>query len=68
MIKDLNIIIPLKDEDEQVETTVNLLTNELKNLKKNYIITFIDDHSHDDHGGSSSPVIINKGEPWRGTL
>ena len=47
MIKDLNIIIPLKDEDEQVETTVNLLTNELKNLKKNYIITFIDDHSHD---------------------
>ena len=47
MIKDLNIIIPLKDEDEQVETTVNLLTNELKNLKKNYIITFNDDHSHD---------------------
>ena len=33
MIKDLNIIVPLRDEDEQAETTVDLLTNELKDLK-----------------------------------
>jgi len=48
MIKDLNIIVPLRDEDEQVETTVNLLTNELKDLKKKFIITLIDDHSGDE--------------------
>ena len=47
MIKDLNIIIPLRDEDEQAEITVDLLTNELKDLKKNFTITLIDDHSHD---------------------
>ena len=35
MIKDLNIIVPLRDEDKQTETTVDLLTNELKDLKKN---------------------------------
>ena len=34
MIKDLNIIVPLRDEDEQTEITVDLLTNELKDLKK----------------------------------
>ena len=39
MIKDLNIIIPLKNEDEQIETTINLLTDELKDLKKDYTIT-----------------------------
>ena len=48
MIKDLNIIVPLKYENEQVETTVHLLTNELKDLKKNFIITLIDDHSGDE--------------------
>ena len=48
MIKDLNIIVPLRDEDKQMETTVDLLTNELKDLKKNFIITLIDDHSVDD--------------------
>ena len=48
MIKDLNIIVPLRDEDEQMETTVDLLTNELKDLKKNFIITLIDDHSGDE--------------------
>jgi dolichol-phosphate mannosyltransferase len=48
MIKDLNIIVPLRDEDEQTETTVDLLTNELKDLKKNFIITLIYDHSVDD--------------------
>jgi len=37
MIKDLNIIIPLRDEDEQAETTVDLLTKELKDLKKNLL-------------------------------
>ena len=47
MIKDLNIIVPLRDEDEQAETTVDLLTNELKDLKKNFTITLIDDYSHD---------------------
>ena len=47
MIKDLNIIIPLKNEDEQIETTINLLTDELKDLKKDYTITLIDDHSND---------------------
>ena len=48
MIKDLNIIVPLRDEDKQIETTVDLLTNELKDLKKIFIITLIDDHSVDD--------------------
>ena len=48
MIKDLNIIIPLKNEDEQIETTINLLTDELKDLKKDYTITLIDDHSGDE--------------------
>ena len=47
MIKDLNIIIPLKNEDEQIEATINLLTDELKDLKKDYTITLIDDHSND---------------------
>ena len=47
MIKDLNIIIPLKNEDEQVEITVQLLINELKDLKKNFFITLIDDYSND---------------------
>lgn len=47
MIKDLNIIIPLRDENEQAEITIRSLTEELKNLKKNYIITLIDDHSND---------------------
>ena len=37
MIKDLNIIVPLRDEDEQAEATVDLLTKELKDLKKNFI-------------------------------
>jgi len=48
MIKDLNIIVPLRDEDEQIATTVDLLTNEQKDLKKNFIITLIDDHSSDE--------------------
>lgn len=48
MIKDLNIIVPLRDEDKQMETTVDLLTNELKDLKKKFIITLIDDHSGDE--------------------
>ena len=47
MIKDLNIIIPLRDEDEQVKTTVHMLINELKDLKKIFVITLIDDHSND---------------------
>ena len=47
MIKDLNIIIPLKNEDKQIETTIHSLTNELKDLKKNFTITLIDDHSDD---------------------
>ena len=48
MIKDLNIIIPLKNEDEQIEITINLLSVELKNLKKDFVITLIDDHSYDE--------------------
>ena len=47
MIKDLNIIIPLKDEDKQAEITVDLLTAELKDLKKDFTITLIDDYSSD---------------------
>ena len=47
MIKDINIIIPLKDENEQAEITVRLLNDELKDLKKKFIITLIDDHSSD---------------------
>ena len=34
MIKDINIIIPLRDENEQAEITVRLLNEELKNLKR----------------------------------
>ena len=52
MIKDLNIIIPLRDEDEQVKTTVHMLINELKDLKKFFVITLIDDHSL----GISGPI------------
>ena len=47
MIKDLNIIIPLRDENEQAEITVHLLNEELKNSKKKFVITLIDDHSSD---------------------
>ena len=47
IIKALNIIIPLRDENEQVEITVRSLTDELKDLKKDFIITLIDDHSTD---------------------
>jgi len=47
MIKDINIIIPLRDENEQAEITVRLLNEELKNLKKKFFITLIDDHSSD---------------------
>jgi dolichol-phosphate mannosyltransferase len=47
MIKDINIIIPLRDEDEQAEITVRLLSEELKDLKKKFVITLIDDYSSD---------------------
>ena len=47
MINNLNIIIPLKNEDQQVETTVDVLSGELKELKKKFIITLIDDYSSD---------------------
>ena len=47
MIRDINIIIPLRDENEQVETTIRLLSEELKDLKKKFVITLIDDHSSD---------------------
>jgi dolichol-phosphate mannosyltransferase len=46
-IKDLNIIIPLRDEEEQIKTTIDLLNKELKNFKKDFIITLIDDYSRD---------------------
>ena len=47
MIKDINIIIPLRDENEQAEIAVRLLNQELNNLKKRIVITLIDDHSSD---------------------
>ena len=47
MINNLNIIIPLKNEDQQVEITVDFLSSELKELKKKFIITLIDDYSSD---------------------
>ena len=34
MIKDIKIIIPLRDENEQVEITVRFLNEELRDLKK----------------------------------
>ena len=40
MIKDINIIIPLRDEDEQAEITVRLLSEELKDLKKKICYNF----------------------------
>ena len=46
-IKDLNIIIPLRDEEDQIKETIDFLNKELKNFKKNFIITLIDDHSSD---------------------
>ena len=45
MIKDINIIIPLRDENEQAEITVRFLNEELRDLKKKIIITLIDDYS-----------------------
>tara|TARA_B100001123_G_C15321184_1_gene1027960 strand:- start:1110 stop:1853 length:744 start_codon:yes stop_codon:yes gene_type:complete len=47
MIKSVNIIIPLKNENQQIEITVKSLLDELKNLKKQFTITLIDDHSSD---------------------
>ena len=47
MIKDINIIIPLRDENEQAEITVRFLNEELRDLKKKIIITLIDDYSGD---------------------
>ena len=47
MIKDINIIIPLRDEDKQAEITVRALNEELKDLKKKFVITLIDDYSSD---------------------
>ena len=47
MINNLNIIIPLKNEDQQIEITVDFLISELKELKKKFIITLIDDYSSD---------------------
>ena len=47
-IKDLNIIIPLRDEEDQIEATIKLLDSELKDLKKDFVITLIDDYSHDE--------------------
>ena len=47
MINNLNIIIPLKNEDQQIETTVDFLSSELRELKKKFIITLIDDYSSD---------------------
>ena len=40
MIKDINIIIPLRDEDVQAEITVRLLNEELKDLKKKICYNF----------------------------
>ena len=39
MIKNLNIAIPLRNEDKQIEQTIDLLNNELKDLNKDFIIT-----------------------------
>jgi dolichol-phosphate mannosyltransferase len=47
IIKDLNIIIPLRDEENQIKITIDLLNKELKSFKKNFIITLVDDHSRD---------------------
>jgi len=46
-IKDLNIIIPLRDEEDQIEITIDFLNKELKDFKKDFKITLIDDHSRD---------------------
>ena len=48
MINNLNIIIPLRDENEQAEITVDLLNKEFKDFNKKILITLIDDHSTDD--------------------
>jgi len=47
MIKDINVIIPLKNEDQQVKITIKSLIDELKTFEKKFIITFIDDYSTD---------------------
>ena len=48
MIKDINIIVPLKNENQQVKITVKSLIDELKNFEKKFIITFVDDYSNDN--------------------
>ncbi len=47
IIKDLNIIIPLRDEEDQIKITIDLLNKELKDFKKDFIITLVDDYSSD---------------------
>ena len=64
MINNLNIIVPLKNEDQQVETTVDDLNSELdqnnlkellnQNLKNDYKIKFND---------NSNKVISFKEKP-----
>jgi dolichol-phosphate mannosyltransferase len=76
MIKNLNIAIPLRNEDKQIEQTIDLLNNELKDLNKDFIITLIDDYSSDETWNlleklkekhSNIQIYKNKYEPGYGT-
>ena len=40
-IKDLNIIIPLRDEEDQIKETIDFLNKELKNFKKNIFLIIV---------------------------
>ena len=75
MIKNLNIAIPLRNEDKQIEQTIDLLNNELKDLNKDFIITLIDDYSSDETWNlleklkekhSNIQIYKNKYEPGYG--
>jgi len=48
MIKDVNILIPVKNEDKQIGITLEHLNNSLQDLNKVFFITLIDDHSNDN--------------------
>ena len=64
IIKDLNIIIPLRDEENQIKLTIDLLNKELKNFKKNFIITLIDDYSRDGTWNLLEKIQSNRVAPF----
>ena len=48
MIKSLNIIVPLKNEEKTIENLIEKLNPILDKIDKKTTVTLIDDHSTDD--------------------